>query len=65
MSAYFLKHHPEFLLAIVNLLRKLKIIYTDHMKYENLIRFNNGVFKRLVGVEFPRILFLKMLFVLR
>ena len=33
------------------------------MKYENLTRFNDGEFKRLVGV--PRPLFLKMISVLQ
>ncbi|ENX18491.1 IS5/IS1182 family transposase, partial [Acinetobacter pseudolwoffii] len=33
------------------------------MKYENLTRFNDGEFKRLVGV--PRPLFLKMVSVLQ
>ena len=33
------------------------------MKYENLTRFNDGEFKRLVGV--PRLLFLKMISVLQ
>ncbi len=33
------------------------------MKYENLTRFNDGEFKRLVGI--PRPLFLKMVSVLQ
>ena len=28
---------------------KVKNIYTIHIKYENLTRFNDGEFKRLVG----------------
>ena len=38
-------------------------MYTCPMKYENLTRFNDGEFKRLVGV--PRPLFLKMISVLQ
>ena len=39
------------------------MFYTDQMRYENLTRFNDKEFKRLVGV--PRPLFAQMVTILQ
>ena len=39
------------------------MFYTDQMRYENLTRFNDKEFKRLVGV--PRPLFAQMITILQ
>ena len=39
------------------------MVYTEQMRYENLTRFNDKEFKRLVGV--PRPLFVQMVTILQ